>query len=28
VLVPVLYTIMIRDLHWISWSSSDEKIDA
>jgi multidrug efflux pump subunit AcrB len=25
VLVPVLYTIMIRDLKWISWSSAEEK---
>jgi multidrug efflux pump subunit AcrB len=25
VLVPVLYTVMIRDLHWINWSSSDEQ---
>jgi multidrug efflux pump subunit AcrB len=24
VLVPVLYTIMIRDLRWISWSHADE----
>jgi multidrug efflux pump subunit AcrB len=28
VLVPVLYTIMIRDLHWIRWSTSDENVDA
>ena len=25
VLVPVLYTVMIRDLHWINWSGSDEQ---
>jgi multidrug efflux pump subunit AcrB len=28
VLVPVLYTIMIRDLRWISWSSSADGPDS